>query len=62
MSIKKNNDFNVFMVQPEDAEAKKQKYFDERNPYADIDRDNAQFKSYYQVNKIKGKREREAYV
>lgn len=34
-----------------EGEEKKQKYFDERKPYADIERDNENFKSYYQVSK-----------
>lgn len=33
-----------------EGEEKKQKYFDERKPYADIERDNENFKSYYQVS------------
>ncbi|KAI7901521.1 S-adenosyl-L-methionine-dependent methyltransferase [Cokeromyces recurvatus] len=31
---------------------KKQKYFDERTPYADIERDNLKFKEYYQKQNI----------
>ncbi|GAA5807848.1 hypothetical protein MFLAVUS_001227 [Mucor flavus] len=44
-----------------EGEEKKQKYFDERKPYADIERDNENFKSYYQSQEILSPEEFEVF-
>ncbi|KAI9476061.1 MAG: S-adenosyl-L-methionine-dependent methyltransferase [Benjaminiella poitrasii] len=49
---KKKRGANKRQNKSDNATDKKQKYFDERAPYADIERDNLKFKEYYQKQNI----------